>query len=281
MNKRILIILAVAFLATSCTEKINLKLDSTYTRLVVDGHIKSDTMVYSINLTKTSDYFSNAPSPRMVNATVSLTDGTNTFPLTETVPGQSGIYNTDPGFAGTIGKNYTLHITLPEVIAGTTEYTASSQLIGVTKLDSIKSVFRTDIGKEGVWQVKIYAQDPPGTKNYYMLNLYRNNVLWSDTINKIAVSENQFFAGNYIDGADVFYINNSHKWETLYPGDTIMVELSAITKEYYDFINQVKQAGFSIPFFTGPPANVQGNVSNQGVGFFAAYSSSYAKTVVK
>jgi hypothetical protein len=281
MNKRILIILAVAFLATSCTEKINLKLDSTYTRLVVDGHIKSDSMAYYINLTKTSDYFSNTPSPRMVNATVSLSDGTSTFPLTETVPGQSGIYNTDPKFAGTIGKNYTLHITLPEVIAGTTEYTASSQLIGVTKLDSIKSVFRTDIGKEGVWQVKIYAQDPPGTKNYYMLNLYRNNILWSDTITKVSVSDNQFFAGNYIDGADVFHINNSHKWETLYPGDTIMVELSAITKEYYDFINQVKQAGFSIPFFTGPPANVQGNVSNQGVGFFAAYSSSFAKTVVK
>ena len=281
MNKRISIILAVAFLATSCTEKINLKLDSTYTRLVVDGHIKSDTMAYSINLTKTSDYFSNIPSPRMVNASVSLTDGTNTFPLTETVLGQSGIYNTDSKFAGNIGKNYTLHITLPEVIAGTTEYTASSQLIGVTKLDSIKSVFRTDIGKEGVWQVKIYAQDPPGRKNYYMLNLYRNNILWSDTITKVSLTDNQFFAGNYIDGVDVFFINNAHKWETLYPGDTIMVELSAITKEYYDFINQVKQAGFSIPFFTGPPANVQGNVSNEGVGFFAAYSSSFAKTVVK
>jgi hypothetical protein len=281
MNKQIPIILAVALIAASCTEKINLKLDTTYTRLVVDGHIKSDTMAYTINLTKTSDYFSNAPSPRMVNATVSLTDGTNTFPLVETVPGHSGIYQTDPKFAGTIGKNYTLHISLPEVIAGTTEYTASSQLIGVTKLDSIKSVFRTDIGKEGVWQVKLYAQDPPGRKNYYMLNLYRNNILWSDTITKVSLTDNQFFAGNYIDGVDVFFINNAHKWETLYPGDTIMVELSAITKEYYDFINQVKQAGFSIPFFTGPPANVQGNVSNEGVGFFAAYSSSFAKTAVK
>jgi FAD/FMN-containing dehydrogenase len=60
-----------------------------------------------------------------------------------------------------------------------------------------------------------------------------------------------------------------------------MIELSAITKEYYDFINQVKQAGFSIPFFSGPPANVVGNISSNGVGFFAAYSSSFAKTIVK
>jgi len=281
MNKRIPIIFAVALIAASCTEKINLKLDSTYTRLVVDGHIRSDTMAYTINLTKTSDYFSDLPAPRMVSATVSLTDGTNTFPLTETVPGQSGVYQTDPKFAGTIGKDYTLHISLPEVIAGTTDYTASCQLLGVTKLDSIQSVFRPDLGKDGIWEVKVYAQDLPGRKNYYMVNLYRNNILWSDTITKVSVTDNQFFAGRYINGAEVFRINNSHKWETLFPGDTIMVELSAITKEYFDFVNQVQQAGFSIPFFTGPPANVQGNVSGKGVGFFAAYSSSFAKTVVK
>jgi hypothetical protein len=281
MNKRIIILIAVALIAASCTEKINLKLDSTFTRLVVDGHIKSDTLPYTITLTKTSDYFSNEPAPRVVNATVSLTDGTNTFPLTETFPGSSGVYQTDPKFAGIIGKNYTLNISLPEAIAGTKLYSASSDLIRVTKLDSIQTVFRPEIGKDGFWQVKLYAQDPPGSKNYYMLNLYRNGILWSDTITKVTVSDNQFFAGRYINGINVFFINNSHKWETLIPGDTVMVELSAITKEYFEFINEVQQAGFSLPFFSGPPANVKGNVSNQGVGFFAAYSSSFAKTVVK
>jgi hypothetical protein len=281
MNKRIALYLAVAIIAASCTEKINLKLDTTYTRLVVDGHITSDSMPHFITLTKTSDYFSNVPSPRVVNATVSVSDGTNTFPLTETFPGSSGVYQTDPKFAGISGKDYTLHITLPEAINGTTEYTASSELIQVTKLDSIKTVFRPDFGKEGFWQVKLYAQDPPGRKNYYLLNLYRNGKLWSDTITKVGISDNQFFAGNYIDGIDVFFINNEHKWETLYPGDTVMLELSAITKEYYEFISEVQQAGFSVPFFSGPPANVKGNVSNEGVGFFAAYSSSFAKTIVK
>jgi hypothetical protein len=281
MNKRIPFLFAVAILMAACTEKIDLKLDSTYTRLIVDGYIKADTGTYSVNLTKTSDYFANVPSPRVVNATVSLTDGTGTFPLTETVPGVSGIYNTAPGFAGVRGKNYTLNISLPEVIAGTTEYSASSQLIGVTKLDSIKTVFRPDIGKDGFWQVKVYAQDPPGSKNYYMINLYRNSKLWTDTITKVSISDNQFFAGNYINGVDVFFINNSNKWQTLYPGDTVMMELSAITKEYFDFVSQVQMAGISIPLFTGPPANVEGNVSNDGVGFFTAYSSSFASTIVK
>jgi hypothetical protein len=120
-----------------------------------------------------------------------------------------------------------------------------------------------------------------GSKNYYLVNLYRNHQLWSDTITKVAISDNQFFAGNYINGIDVFFINNSHAWETLHPGDTLTMELSAITQQYYDFISQVQSAGISIPIFSGPPANVEGNVSNNGVGFFSAYSSSFATTIVR
>jgi hypothetical protein len=281
MNNRILYILLLAAAVASCTEKINLTLDSTYTRLVVDGHITSDTGAQMITLTKTSDYFSNEPPPREVGATLTLTDGTNIYPLTETVPGKSAVYLTDPNFAGIKGRTYTLKISLPEVIAGVTQYTASSVLNPVTKLDSIHVDFRPEQGKEGIWEVKLFAQDPPGKKNYYMANLYRNNLLWTDTITKVFTTDNQFFEGNYITGATVFRINNANKWETLYPGDSIRMELSAITKEYYDFINQVRFAGISIPFFTGPPANVVGNINNNGVGFFAAYSSSFAKTVVK
>jgi hypothetical protein len=59
-----------------------------------------------------------------------------------------------------------------------------------------------------------------------------------------------------------------------------MVQMSSITKEYYNFIQEVQQAGIQIPFFSGPPANVEGNISNGGVGFFAAYSNSFAKVII-
>jgi hypothetical protein len=281
MNKYLLLIFAVSLITASCTEKINIKLDSTYTRLVVDGHIKTDTMAYYISLTRTTDYFFNEAAPREVNATVTLSDGTNTFPLTETIPGISGLYATGTGFAGVVGKTYTLHISLAEGIAGNTEYSSSCELNGVTKVDSIQVKFNADQGKSGVWEIDMFAQDPPGKKNYYMINLYRNGKLWTDTINKVNVTDNQFFAGKYINGAGVFRINNSHTWETLHQGDTVMVELSAITVEYYNFLNEVRQAGISIPFFTGPPANITTNINPNGVGFFAAYASSYAKTIVR
>jgi hypothetical protein len=114
-----------------------------------------------------------------------------------------------------------------------------------------------------------------------MFNLYKNGKLLTDTITKKVVSEDKFFNGSYMNGVPVMYINNDHPWETIYPGDTIMLQMSGITKEYFEFINEVKQSGFNIPFFSGPPANVNGNVNNGGVGFFAAYSNSFAKAVVK
>jgi hypothetical protein len=281
MIRKILQIVLLALLTGACTEKIDITLDSTYTRLVVDGNIESDTGAYAIALTKSADYFSNEPVPRVVNALVWISSGTNTFLLHESKKGISGIYETDSNFAGYTGNTYTLHVELPEEIAGKSRFEASSFMPSVTHLDSIEAVFKPEMGRKGIWIIKLWAQEPGNESNFYMFNLYKNGKLLTDTITKKVVSEDKFFNGSYMNGVPVMYINNDHPWETIYPGDTIMLQMSGITKEYFDFINEVKQSGFNIPFFSGPPANVNGNVNNGGVGFFAAYSNSFAKAVVK
>lgn len=271
----------LALLTAACTEKIDVKLDSTYTRVVVDGNIEADTGTYTVALTKSADYFSNEPVPKVVNAIVSINDGVNTFMLHESQKGRSGIYETDSDFAGKTGTTYTLHVDLAEEIAGNTSVEATSYLPPVTCLDSIGAFFHPEWGRKGVWTIKLWAQEPGNEVNYYLFNLYRNGNLLTDTITKKVVSDDKFYNGSYMNGVDVIYLNSEHEWETIYPGDTIMLQMSGITKEYFDFINQVQQAGFNIPFFSGPPANVQGNVTNGGIGFFAAYSNSFAKAVVK
>jgi len=281
MTKKILYIALCALLAAACTEKVNVKLDTTYTRLVVDGSIGADTGVYRVALTKSADYFFNEPVPRVVNAVVTINDGEKTFNLNETQQGVSGIYETEPDFAGKKGNTYTLHVELAEEIAGNSIVDATSYLPPVTRLDSIGTLFHPEWGPKGVWTVQLYAQEPENEVNYYLFNLYRNGRLMTDTITKKVVSDDQFYNGSYMNGVDVIYLNNDHDWETIYPGDTIILQMSGITKEYFDFISQVQQSGFNIPFFTGPPANVQGNISNGGIGFFAAYSNSFAKALVK
>ena len=281
MTKTIIYSILFALLAAACTEKINVKLDTTYTRVVVDGSIQSDTGVYSISLTKSADYFSNTSVPRVVNAVVTLSDGENTIKLHESQKGVSGIYLTDPDFAGKVGKTYTLHVDLPEAVAGTTSIEAVSALLPVTRLDSIGTVFHQEWGPKGIWTIRLWAQEPGNETNYYLFNLYKNGKLLTDTITKKVVSDDKFYNGSYMTGVDVIYLNNDHSWETIKPGDTITLQMSGITKEYFNFINEVDQSGFNIPFFSGPPANISSNVNNGGVGFFAAYSNSFASTIVK
>ena len=278
--KKIFYFTGIALIIASCTEKIDIKLQPNYDRIVVDGSISTDTGRFMINLTHTADYFYNAPVPRVTNATVTLSNGDTTVSLVETIPGTSGIYTTDPSFHGTVGKNYTLDVQLPQPIGGYSFYSATSPIMSVTKLDSTHVIFNPDRGKKGFWEVQVFAQEPGNEVNYYMFTLYRNGILWSDSINKLLVSTDKFINGSYINGLRVFYINNDHPWETLYPGDKITLQMSGITKEYYDYVNEVRSAGFNIPFFMGPPANVTSNVNHGGVGFFVAYSNSYASTIV-
>lgn len=274
-------ILLLFIIAAACTEKIDVKLDNTYTRLVVDGGISNDTGVYGIHLTKTADYFFNVSAPKVVNAVVKLSDGSHDYLLHESDPGKSGYYQTDSAFSGKIGETYTLTIELPEKIDNQSQYSSTCKMISVARLDSVAVNFQPDWGNKGFWEIKLWAQDPGDEVNYYMFHYYRNDTLKTDSIWKVSVSDDQFFNGNYITGITAVYIDNENEWETLHPGDKVTLQMSGITKEYFDFITQVQMAGYNIPFFTGPPANVVGNISHGAVGFFSAYSDSWATTIVK
>lgn len=281
MIKHLIYLTIIALVATACTEEIEVELETTFTRLVVDGSIGNDTAAYRIKLTTTSGYFSNLPAPVVPGATLTLSDGENTFPLKETISGISGVYETSSDFAGSVGKEYRLNIELAEPVGGKSSYEASSVLFPVTTIDSIKAKFRPEWGPEGIWTVQLWAREPGDQENYYLFNLYRNGTLLTDTITKKVVADDRFVNGQYMNGFDVIYLNNANSWETIRPGDTITLQMSGITKEYYQFVNQIRQSGFSIPFFSGPPANVQGNVSNGAVGFFTAMSDTYKSVVVK
>jgi hypothetical protein len=281
MIKRILYSILVLLAAAGCTERIEVELDETSARLVVDGCVATDNKTYQVNLTRSAGYFYNAPMPRVTGATVTLSDGPNTYALAETRPGESGVYATDKVFEGKASRTYTLRVELQEPISGHTTFEASSVLNPVTSIDSVSCEFHPDYGKEGTWFVNLWAQEPGDEVNYYMFDLYRNGILMTDSIHKKEISEDIFFNGNYLSGLTVMYLDQSIAGQKLFPGDTITLQVSGITKEYFNFIDQVKRSGFNLPFFSGPPANIQGNVSNGAIGFFSAYSSRKGWTVAR
>jgi len=274
--KSIFLILLVSISIFSCTEKMDIKLDESYVRLVVDGAFTTDTMAHTVKLKLSSSYFYNQPSPVVTGALVSITDGTHIFNLKED---SAGVYRTDPSVYGVAGQTYTLSIKLPAPIGGQTDYSAISTLYPVVPLDSINLLFHPDWSEHGIWEVKCYVQEPP-TIDFYRFLILKNRTMLTDTLNEWFVTDDKFFNGNYTNGATVAYLQQGTSQEGLLKGDTVTVEVNSIGKDYYNFITDAQaELRGSNPLFSGPPANVKGNINNGAIGFFAAYSATRSYTI--
>jgi hypothetical protein len=277
MRKLFLIIPAILLFITSCTERIDIELDETYTRLVVYGTITTDTTRHYIELSTTSSYYYNEAPPPVTGASVEISDDLgNIENLTEAEPGK---YSTSPLFAAVTGRTYTLSIELADEINGHKTYMASSTVSPIYPIDSIGLVYQPDWGEDGFYEVTCYYQDPP-TTDFYMFNIFKNGELLTDTINNRFVSSDELYNGNYTNGIGVGYLNQTNEREVLRPGDTITFQAGNISEEYYNFIVTLQaETGFQTPLFSGPPANVKSNISNGAVGFFTAYGVTYSRKV--
>ena len=274
--KSILFVYFLSLLVFSCTERIDIQLDDSYARLVVDGSITTDTMIHTVELRTTSSYYYNEPAPMVSGAHLSITDGTHTFTLKED---KAGVYQTDSAVYGIAGQTYILNIKLANAIGGHTDYSAVSTLNPIVPLDSVSLLFHPDWAKKGIWEVKCYVQEPP-TIDFYRFLILKNRMLLTDTLNEWFVTDDKFFNGNYTNGATVAYLQQASAKEGLIPGDTVTVEVNSIGKDYYDFVTEAQtELRGSNPLFSGPPANVKGNINNGAVGFFAAYSVTHSYTL--
>lgn len=277
--KKILIITGLVILIlTNCTEKIDIELDDTYTRLVVDGVITSDTMAHRVRLTKTTSYYYNQPSPAVSGAVVTISDGINPKLILHETEQGSGIYETEPDVFGIHGRTYTLNIELDNEVGEHTHYTAECKMNPVAPLDSIKLEYR-EFHFGNFWEIKCYAWDPV-TTDFYMFNVYKNGILITDTIDEVMAVDDRLFNGKFTNGIGAAWLDEEKEDEKVYPGDTIVLQMCSITEEYVNFIWEIQEeTGYSMPLFSGPPANISSNINNGALGFFVAYSVSYAGTV--
>lgn len=263
-----------------CTERIDIEVDSTYARLVVEGYVTTDTMPHYVRLTRTSDYFYNRPAPPVTDAVVSIEDGSRVYTMEENplIPGE---YLTASDFHGIPGKEYTLMISQVDINEDgiMEEYSASSELHPVNSIDSI-TLELMESTHFSFYQVRVYAWDPP-VKNFYAFKVYKNGMLLSDSLANLIVQDDVFFNGNYTYGIPSQFLDQQREDEKIIPGDTVTFELNGITEEYYKFVIEAQSEIFyQTPLFSGPPANISSNISNGATGFFTAYSIERCSTVL-
>lgn len=257
-----------------CTEQIDIELDSSYARLVVEGYVSTDTIQHKVRLTRSGDYFYNKPAQPVTGAEVIINDGDKSVILSESID-NPGIYLTDKDYYGVPGKTYTLTINHVDIDNNgeQEEYIASSELEPVNSIDSIQleNIKGTDFN---IYEVRVFAWDPP-VKNFYAFKVLRNGKLITDSLHEIIVQNDIFFNGNYARGIPAQYLDQSEKDDIIKPWDTITLEINGITEKYYNFILEAQNEIFyQNPIFSGPPANINSNITNGALGFFTAYSVS-------
>lgn len=264
--------LLIIFLS-SCEEKINLELDKDAETLVVEGYLSDSMGVHTVKLSKTTEYFYYGQTPVVSGAIVEISDGTNTFILSES-PANTGIYVTQPNVKGIPGRTYTLTIRNVDINNdGEPEvYTAQSYMPENVYMDSVG--FQPSEFVDDSTDIIGWAQDPPSL-NFYQWLYHKNGILESDTLREMAFTDDVLVNGNYI-AAYPYFIGKNIK-----SGDTITVETRCIEENYYNFILQIMlSTDWNGGNFSGPPANPKGNISGGARGYFVAYSVNYKSAIV-
>jgi len=275
----IFIFILVGF--SSCTERVEIELDSSAIRLVVYGEITTDTCAQLISLKKSADYYRNEPAEGISGAKVELSFNDSILAFLENPVG-SGNYYSPENFCGVPGNIYYLSISDVDIdLDGESEeYSAESYLPAVNQIDSI-NLKHTAVHFFSGWEIMIYTRDPAGIKNFYSFKAWLNNKLLTDTLSEYTVQNDDFFDGSYTNGITAQFLDDNNVTEKAMPGDTVIFEINGITEEYYTFIVEAQTEAFgSIPLFSGPPANIMTNISNGALGFFTAYSIDRAVKIV-
>lgn len=272
--------LALGILMLSCTERIDIELDSTYRRLVVQGAVTSDSARHRVLLTTTSDYYANEPSPRVSEALVEISYDDQVHTLVEH-PIVQGLYETEEAFRGRPGTTYKLDIRQIDVDGDglNEEYQAESTMKGGAELDGVQLRYFSSPIVEG-FQVLMWASHPVEQRDWFGFRIWKNGVLLTDSLSSYTVFSDDLFNSGYLPGFPVGFLSDGDPRERVYPGDTIVFELESIDEAYYNFVSdaQLELIG-NVPLFSGPPANVSSNINNGAMGIFAAYSILRAATI--
>ncbi|MFZ9331699.1 MAG: DUF4249 domain-containing protein [Chitinophagaceae bacterium] len=282
-----LILLCFCFVA--CEKDIELKLDPSENRLVVDASIENERPPI-VFLSKSIDYFSKIKpdilsASFVTNASVTISDGKQEVKLVEeTITDTSGnriIYYTTPRgslFVGKLKTTYNLKIQV-----GSDTYTSTTTIPEITRrLDSMwweKLPFSEDPKAS---RVMLTATDKSGLGDYirYFTKVNSGPFLPGFT----SVFDDDIIDGKtYTIPLDKGFDKNAQFVDSLAyfrRGDTVTLKLCQIDKNTYEFWRTYEFSFQSVGNPFSSPIVIKSNISNNGLGYFGGYAAQYRTLII-
>jgi hypothetical protein len=252
---------------TSCQDEIEIDLNSSNPKVVIEGAITNLNEPNTIKITKTVNFSDPNTYPAVRGAKVTINDNLgNSEQLTETA---AGVYQTKP-IKGVSGRTYTL-----TVVAEGSTFTAQSTMPTQVKLDSLRIMPSTFAppggGTNDNYTVFPQFRDPAGVVNSYRF------IQSSDKAkdNSILVSND-----NIGDGQPYSRPIFSQGFE-LKKGDKYALEMQCIDKPIYEYFYTLASISGGGPGGGTTPTNPPSNISGGALGYFSAHTVQRVNVVVK
>lgn len=243
MKKLIFLIPVFLLLMISCEEVVDVELEESNPRLVVEASLLwkkgTEGNFQTIKLTTTAPFFEDETPPAKDAQVSVISEEGEIFNFEEIDP---GIYRNEQ-FVPDLNKNYELSITYQDET-----YIAMESLVPVSELQFIEQGSNGGFGGEDT-ELKVYYNDPAGVDNYYLFRFFFENLSF------------QIYDDEFTDGNLSFaYFTN----EDLLPGEEVAFEIQGISENFYEYMFILRsQAGTNGggPFQT-QPTTVRGNIIN-------------------
>lgn len=268
MQKIFLITISAVLLLTSCSEVIELDLNSSEPQTVIEGSVGTTDNSTLIKITKSINFDESNIFPWVENAIVIVNDDIgNSETLVESSPGN---YSSST-FIGVVGRTYFLNVSAEGKV-----FTLQSTIPTQVNFDSLVVEEVTNPGGggpggggESSHRVKVQYTDPNVEKNYYRFIEYHNGVPQSN----IFVFDDRLTNGNNVS-AELTSLSRN-----LNTGDTLTIVMQCIDKSVYDYFNSFGSL-FGGPQNASTPANPNTNIVGGKLGVFSAHTSQKITLIV-
>ncbi|PKD20268.1 hypothetical protein APR41_14905 [Salegentibacter salinarum] len=246
-NLYIISLLALLFTFTSCEEVIDLDLEESEPRLVIDAsmlwYLGTPGNNQQIKLSETIGFYEEGVEP-VTDAEVIINTGNGEeFIFAHQ---ENGIY-LNSNFIPEFDKNYTLEINYNDQL-----YTATSSFVPVAGIDYIEQNNEGGFTREDL-EVEVFFTDPAGQDNFYLFSF--SNISTSKFT--LEIYEDEFTDGNQV--------STNYSNEDLAAENEIHITMEGISEAFYNYLYILRSQGGNSGGgpFQSPPATVKGNIVNQ------------------
>ncbi len=287
---RIFLSVLAGYFLVSCTDVVQVDVPTGATLVVVDAFINNKLDTQVVRLTTTAPYFSNAPTPPLLGASVVLNDLTANRAFAFQPDGNGNyLYTTAEGnfdSLARIGHKYQLNVSY-----NGTSYTSFSTLNRTTRVKNIlwfHSLRPAGFSKNQdttKWFPYLIANDTAGGIDYYWIKSFKNGVFYGSARNINVVQD---AGGVGTDGLQfippVAFFGLTSNSDPLYYLDVFKVEIHSIDPETFYFFTQLRAQMLNAQngLFALTPQNVKSNiqvVSGSGMGAIGWFNMAAVATM--